>query len=109
MRRRHRPKKRNLKPKHNSPCSKYQAVLQYERVLRLPASKRRRGDVTAIAKSLRIPVTRQCLLRWHSKNDSGVKLKRKPGSGTQCHIMDEDPSYRNPPLVCNMFSAYVQA
>ena len=91
---RHRRNKRKTKPKHNSPCTKYQAILQYERVLRLPAHERRKGDVTAIAKSLRIPVTRRCLVGWHAKNDCNEKLKRKEGSGSTS-IMSADPKYRN--------------
>ena len=67
--------------------------MQYERVLCLPESERCLGEVTKIAKSLPIPVTRQCLLRWHAKNDRHEKLRRKEGSGTTC-IMDDDPNYR---------------
>ena len=90
--RRHSTSKQKRKPRHNSRLSKYQAVMQYDRVLCLPESERCLGEVTKIAKSLPIPVTRQCLLRWHAKNDRHEKLRRKEGSGTTC-IMDDDSNY----------------
>lgn len=67
--------------------------MQYERVLRLPTHERTYGEVTAIAKSLPVPVTRRTLLNWHAKNDRNEKLRRKEGSGTTA-IMDSDPEYR---------------
>jgi hypothetical protein len=67
--------------------------MQYERVLRLPADERTRGEVSKIAKSLPVPVTRQTLLTWHAKSDRNEKLRRKVGSGSIA-IMDSDPKYR---------------
>ena len=94
-RRRHRPKKKNKFPKHNSPCSKYTACRQYLRTINLPDSEREPGDVKRIAENLRVPVTTTTLRQWHKDIDMGVKLKRKKGSGTQVAIMDRDPIYRN--------------
>lgn len=99
---RHRRNKRKTKPLHNSPCTKYQAILQYERVRRLPDHLRRKGQVTAIAKSLPIPVTRRCLVGWHAKNDRNEKLTRKEGSGSTS-IMDGDPEYRKYPFFACVF------
>ena len=104
--RRHRRKKPNPKPLHNSPCTKYQAIMQYERVKRLPTSGRVPGDVERIAWSLPVPVSRKTLWSWHTDNDQKIKLKRKPGSGTQLSIMDEQPIYRNdsflPLFICSV-------
>ena len=85
--RRHRRKKPSPKPMQNSPCTKYQAIMQYERVKRLPTSERVAGDVERIARSLPVPVSRKTLWQWHTDNDKKIKLRRKPGSGTQLSIM----------------------
>lgn len=59
----------------------------------LPPDKRTYGDVQAIFKSPRVPVTPQYLGQWYKKYRDNGKLTRKSGTGPR-HIMGGDPAYR---------------
>jgi hypothetical protein len=92
-RRRHAPYKKNPKPKHNTPNSKWRATCTYAELRILHPGDREHGDVQKICDSLRMPVTPRCLRQWYKTYRTEGNLTRKPGTGPK-HIMDSDPRYR---------------
>ena len=93
VRRRHKKHAPNLKPIHNTPNSKWRATCQLAVLRARPKEERKYGDVQKICRSLRMPVTPQCLGQWLKVYRAGGKLSRKPCTGPRT-IMDADPVYR---------------